>query len=172
LNASDDDAKNYIRIFTLLPKEEIEHLEAGHIVSPHLRLLQKTLAKEITIRVHSEEDYNAAVEASQILFNGSIEDLAKLSEELFLDIFDGVPQFEISKSDINAGVSIVDLLAEKTSVFPSKGEARKMIQGGGVAINKNKIEELELKVGESYLINKKYILIQKGKKNYFVMKAV
>ena len=157
---------------TLLTKEEIEHLEAGHLVSPHLRVLQKTLAKEITIHVHSEEDYNSAVEASQILFNGSLDDLAKLSEELFLDIFDGVPQFEISKSEINGGISIIDFLSEKTAIFPSKGEARKMIQGGGVAINKNKIDDLELKIDSSHLINSKYILIQKGKKNYFVIKAV
>ncbi|MGZ4034413.1 MAG: tyrosine--tRNA ligase [Bacteroidia bacterium] len=172
LNASDDDAKTYIRIFTLMSKEEIEHLETGHAVSPHLRVLQKALAKEITIRVHSEEDYNAAVEASEILFNGSIEDLAKLSEELFLDIFDGVPQFEVSKSDIDAGISVLDFLAEKTSVFPSKGEARKMIQGGGVAINKHKIEGIESVINSTLLINNKYILVQKGKKNYFVIKAV
>ncbi|MGZ6555066.1 MAG: tyrosine--tRNA ligase, partial [Bacteroidia bacterium] len=126
----------------------------------------------ITIRVHSEEDYNAAVEASEILFNGSIEDLAKLSEELFLDIFDGVPQFEVSKSDIDAGISVLDFLAEKTSVFPSKGEARKMIQGGGVAINKHKIEGIESVINSTLLINNKYILVQKGKKNYFVIKAV
>jgi tyrosyl-tRNA synthetase len=172
LNASDDDSKTYIRIFTLLTKEEIEHIEAGHIVSPHLRILQKAVAKEITIRVHSEEEYNSAVEASQILFNGSLEDLAQLSEDLFLDIFDGVPQFEMAKSEIVNGISVIDFLAEKTSVFPSKGEARKMIQGGGVALNKNKIEDVELKVNASHLINNKYILIQKGKKNYFVIKAV
>lgn len=172
LNASDDDAKNYIRIFTLLTKEEIEKIEAEHVAAPHLRALQKTLAKEITTRVHSEEDYNSAVKASQILFNGSLDDLARLSEELFLDVFDGVPQFEISKSEVNGGVSVIDFLAEKTTIFPSKGEARKMIQGGGVAINKNKIDDLELKIDSSHLINSKYILIQKGKKNYFVIKAV
>ena len=172
LNASDEDAKTYIRIFTLLSKEDIEKLETEHAVAPHLRALQKALAKDITIRVHSEDDYNAAVEASQILFNGSIEDLARLSEELFLDIFDGVPQFEVSRIEINHGVSIIDFLAEKTAVFPSKGEARKMIQGGGVALNKNKIEDLELKINSEQLINDKYMLIQKGKKNYFVIKAI
>ena len=171
LNASDDDVKNYIRIFTLFTKEEIEKLEAEHATAPHLRTLQKALAKDITIRVHSEADYNAAIEASQILFNGSLEDLAKLSEELFLDIFDGVPQFDISKKEIEAGVPVIDLLAEKTQVFPSKGEARKMIQGGGVLVNKTKVEDVELKVSASHLINNKYILVQKGKKNYFVIKA-
>jgi tyrosyl-tRNA synthetase len=171
LNASDDDVKNYIRIFTLFTKEEIEKLEADHNAAPHLRSLQKIVAKDITIRVHSEDDYNAAVEASQILFSGSLEDLAKLSEELFLDIFDGVPQFEISKTELGTGVSIIDLLAEKTQVFPSKGEARKMIQGGGVQINKTKVDDLDLKIETTHLINNKYILIQKGKKNYYVLKV-
>ena len=171
LNASDDDVKNYIRIFTLFTKEEIEKLEAEHATAPHLRTLQKALAKDITIRVHSEDDYNAAVEATQILFNGTLEDLAKLSEELFLDIFDGVPQFEVSQTEIESGIPLIDLLAEKTQVFPSKGEARKMIQGGGVLVNKAKIEDLELKIDGSHLINNKYILVQKGKKNYFVIKT-
>lgn len=172
LNASDADTKTYIRIFTLFTKEEVEALEAEHEKAPHLRVLQKALAKDITIRVHSEEDYNAAVEASQILFNGTIEDIGKLSEELFLDIFDGVPQFDIPKADLQAGVLVIDLLADKTKVFPSKGEARKMIQGGGVALNKSKVEDLEVKVSANHLINNKYVLIQKGKKNYFVLKAV
>lgn len=171
LNASDEDVKNYIRIFTLFTKEEVEKLELAHAASPHLRTLQKTLAKDITIRVHSEEDYNAAVEASQILFNGSLDDLAKLSEELFLDIFDGVPQFEVSKKEIESAIPVIDLLTEKTQVFPSKGEARKMIQGGGVLINKAKVEDVELKISALHLINNKYILIQKGKKNYFVIKV-
>ncbi len=172
LNASDADTKTYIRIFTLFTKEEIEALESEHEKAPHLRVLQKALAKDITIRVHSEEDYNAAVEASQILFNGTIEDLGKLSEDLFLDIFDGVPQFDISKTDLQAGIPVVDLLADKTKVFPSKGEARKMIQGGGVALNKSKVEDLEMKVSANHLINNKYMLIQKGKKNYFVLKVI
>lgn len=171
LNASDDDVKNYIRIFTLFAKEEIESLEAEHAEAPHLRVLQKALAKDITTRVHSEDDYNAAVGASQILFSGTLDDLAKLSEDLFLDIFEGVPQFEISKTELESGISIIDLLAEKTQVFPSKGEARKMIQGGGVLLNKAKVEDLELKIAASHLINSKYILVQKGKKNYFVIKV-
>ncbi|MBA3971272.1 MAG: tyrosine--tRNA ligase, partial [Bacteroidetes bacterium] len=126
---------------------------------------------DITTRVHSEEDYNAAIGASQILFSGTLDDLAKLSEELFLDIFDGVPQFEISKAELEAGISVIDLLADKTQVFPSKGEARKMIQGGGVLVNKAKVEDVEMKIEISHLINKKYILVQKGKKNYYVIKV-
>ncbi len=171
LNASDEDAKTYIRIFTLLTKVEIERLEAEHAITPHLRILQKTLAKEVTIRVHSEEDYNAAVEASQLLFSGTLEGLAKLSEKLFLDIFDGVPQFEISKKELEQGILIVDLLADKSQLFSSKGEARKMIQGGGVFVNKTKVEDVGLKITTSHLIGCKYILVQKGKKNYFVIRA-
>lgn len=173
LNASDEDAKTYIRIFTLFTKEEIEKLETEHATAPHLRALQKTLAKDITIRVHTEEDYNAAVEASEILFGkGTAESLQKLSEEDFLSVFEGVEQFEIAGSEIKSGIGIIDLVAEKTTVFPSKGEAKKMIQGGGVSINKSKIENLELKISTEHLINNKYILIQKGKKNYYVLKAV
>jgi tyrosyl-tRNA synthetase len=172
LNASDEDAKTYIRIFTLFTKEEIENLETEQAKAPHLRTLQKTLAKDITIRVHSEADYNAAVEASEILFGkGTTESLQKLSEDDFLSVFEGVEQFELSKSDIETGINIVDLVTEKTNIFPSKGEARKMIQGGGVAINKTKIENLELVVDVKSLINNKYILVQKGKKNYYVIKV-
>ncbi len=135
LNASDDDAKTYIRIFTLFTKEEIETLESEHIKAPHLRALQKALAKDITLRVHSEADYNAAVEASEILFGkGTAESLQKLSEEDFLSVFDGVEQFELNRTDIEKGIPIIDLLTEKTNIFPSKGEAKKMLQGGGVAI--------------------------------------
>jgi tyrosyl-tRNA synthetase len=173
LNASDEDAKTYIRIFTLFTKDEIEALEAEHEKAKHLRTLQKALAKDITIRVHSESDYNAAVEASEILFGkGTEESLKKLSEDDFLSVFEGVEQFDFSKTELDAGVSIIDLLAEKTKIFPSKGEARKMIVGGGVAVNKAKIEDVELKVNSSSLINNKYVLIQKGKKNYFVIRAV
>lgn len=173
LNASDDDAKTYIRIFTLFTKEEIEKLESEHENAKHLRILQKALAKDITIRVHSEEDYNAAVEASEILFGkGTAESLQKLSEEDFLNVFEGVAQSEVQLADISNGISIIDLLAEKTQLFPSKGEARKMIQGGGVSINKTKIENTELLVDKTFLIENKYILIQKGKKNYFIVKGV
>jgi tyrosyl-tRNA synthetase len=173
LNASDEDAKTFIRIFTLFSKEEIENLEAEHLKAPHLRALQKALAKDITIRVHSETDYNAAVEASEILFGkGTTESLQKLSEEDFLSVFDGVEQFELQRSDIDTGIPIVDLVAEKTKIFPSKGEAKKMLQGGGVAVNKTKIENLELLINGQFLINTKYILIQKGKKNYYVIKVI
>lgn len=172
LNASDEDSKTYIRIFTLLSKEEIEALESEHEKAKHLRILQKALAKNITVRVHSEQDYNSAFEASQILFNGTLDDLARLTEDLFLDIFDGVPQFEVFRSEIICGISFVDLLTEKTQIFPSKGEARKMLQGGGVALNKLKIENLEQSVNANHLINNKYILVQKGKKNYYVIKAI
>lgn len=172
LNASDEDAKTYIRIFTLFTKEEIENLEAEHAKAPHLRALQKALAKDITIRVHSEEDYNAAVEASEILFGkGTAESLQKLSEEDFLSVFDGIEQFELYKSDIEKGIPIIDLLTEKTTIFPSKGEAKKMLQGGGVAVNKTKIENLESLINNQFLINNKYILVQKGKKNYYVIKV-
>jgi tyrosyl-tRNA synthetase len=172
LNASDEDAKTYIRIFTLFTKEQIEALEAEQVAAPHLRALQKSLAKEITTRVHSEADYNAAVEASQILFNGTLEELSKLSEELFLDIFEGVPQFEISLSELDAGIPVIELLSEKAAVFPSKGEARKMIQAGGVSINKSKWEDISLPVNTSFLLNQKYMLVQKGKKNYYLLKTV
>jgi tyrosyl-tRNA synthetase len=172
LNASDEDAKTFIRIFTLMSKEEIEALETEHEKAKHLRILQKALAKDITIRVHSEQDYNSAIEASEILFKGSLNDLAKLEEGLFMDIFDGVPQFDISHSDTGSGISVIELLAEKTQIFPSKGEARKMIAGGGVSLNKTKIEDPEMKISAASLINNKYILVQKGKKNYFVIKAL
>jgi len=173
LNASDDDVKNYIRIFTLFTKEEIDKLETEHASAPHLRILQKALAKDITIRVHSETDYNAALEASEILFGkGTAESLKKLSEEDFFSVFEGVEQFEISRSEIEEGISIVDFTAEKTKIFPSKGEAKKMIQGGGVAVNKLKIENIEFMITSEHLINDKYILIQKGKKNYYVIKVV
>ena len=172
LNASDDDSKNYIRIFTLMSKEEIEALEAEHLKAPHLRLLQKALAKDITIRVHSEADHNAAIEASEILFGkGTTESLSKLSEDDFLSVFEGVPQVKISRADLEFGINIVDFLAEKTNVFPSKGEARKMIQAGGVAINKNKVDDVAYTISTKELLNGKYILVQKGKKNYFVLKA-
>ena len=173
MNASDEDAKTYIRIFTLFSKEEIEKLETEHETAKHLRVLQKALAKDISIRVHSEADYNAAVEASEILFGkGTTESLQKLSEDDFLSVFEGVEQSEVALAEITNGISIIDLLAEKTKIFPSKGEARKMIQGGGVSINKAKIENVELSIDKTSLIKDKYILVQKGKKNYFIVKVV
>ena len=172
LNASDEDTKTYIRIFTLFTKEEIESLETAHAAAPHLRTLQKALAKDITIRVHSEADYNAAVEASEILFGkGTAEGLQKLSEEDFLSVFEGVEQFAVSGQEVEAGINIVELITEKTKIFPSKGEARKMIQGGGVSVNKTKVENAEMTVNAEQLINNKYMLVQKGKKNYYVIKV-
>ena len=173
LNASDEDAKKYIRIFSLLAKEEIEAIEAEHEQAPHTRALQKALAKDVTIRVHSEEAYETAVAASEILFGkGTEESLRKLSESDLLSVFDGVPQFEISKSELENGIGIIDLLSDKAAVFPSKGEARKMIQGNGVSINQNKVSAIDLSIDSSFLISGKYILAQRGKKNYFLIKAV
>lgn len=172
LNVSDEDAKNYIRYFTLLSEEEIETLEAQHNAVPHERILQKTLAKDVTVRVHNENDYKAAVDATEILFKGSLDDLGKLDEKMFLEIFDGVPHFEISKSSLNNNLGLIDLLSVNTAIFPSKGEARKMLQAGGVSVNKEKVASADAQIGAQNLINNKYILIQKGKKNYFLVKAV
>ncbi len=170
LNASDEDSKNFIRIFTLKTKEEIESLEAEHQKAMYLRLLQKELAKDITIRVHSQKDYQAAIEASEILFgSGTTEGLQKISETDLLSVFEGVPQISFSKSEIDAGINIVELLGEKTKIFPSKGEARKMIQGGGVFLNKEKMLDMEYIVTLKNVIKEKYILAQKGKKNYFLI---
>ncbi|MBL6657421.1 MAG: tyrosine--tRNA ligase [Flavobacteriales bacterium] len=167
LNSSDEDVKNYIRIFTLLTKEEIEKLEAQHEEAPHMRILQKTLAEDITIRVHSKEDLDAAIKASNILFGKSTsEDLLSLDEDTFLSVFEGVPQFSISKDDLSS--DIFDFLAEKTQVFSSKGEARRMIQSNAVSINKEKITA-EKVLSENDLISQKYLLVQKGKKNYFLI---
>jgi tyrosyl-tRNA synthetase len=172
LNTSDADAEKYIKIFTILPKKTIDQLIEEHHLAPHHRQLQKVLAKEVTCMVHSEADYLVAVEASEILFGkGTEETLRKLGEETFLSVFEGVPQFEIAKSDLEEGINIVDLLAEKTSVFPSKGEARRTITGGGVAVNKVKVEGHDEIIAISKLIGGKYLLVQKGKKNYFLLIA-
>jgi len=172
LNTSDVDAEKYIKIFTILPKETVDQLIEEHQQAPHLRQLQKVLAKEVTCMVHSEADYNLAVEASEILFGkGTEETLRKLDEATFLSVFEGVPQFEIAKTELETGINIIDLLAEKTSVFPSKGEARRTIAGGGVAVNKAKVEGPDEIVALSKLIGGKYILVQKGKKNYFLLIA-
>jgi tyrosyl-tRNA synthetase len=170
LNASDTDVENYIRIFTVKTKSEIDALIEEHKNAPHLRILQKELAKDITIRVHSEKDYAAALEASEILFGkGTSESLSNLSNDDLLAVFEGVPQFNVSVLDLNSGISIVDFLAEKTAVFPSKGEARKMIDGGGVSINKTKVESQDFLINKNSLLNGKYILVQRGKKNYFLI---
>ncbi|HEX5001759.1 MAG TPA: tyrosine--tRNA ligase [Bacteroidia bacterium] len=170
LNAADEDAKKYIRIFTLLPEEEINKLEAEQQQAPESRALQKAMAKEITSRVHSPEDYQNAVEASQILFGQSTSDQLKtINEKLLLEIMEGVPTSNISKSELESGIGIVDLLSEKTSVFSSKGEARKMVSGGGVSINKQKITDPATVVGVDALLQQKYLLLQKGKKNYYLV---
>ena len=170
LNVSDADAEKYIKIFTALSREEIEALVAEQAQDPGLRPLQKRLAKEITIMVHSEQDYEAAVEASQILFsNKASETLRKIDEDTLLAVFEGVPQFEVAKADIEAGVKLADLLTEKAAVFPSKGELRKLAQQGGLSINKEKVADVNISAEGSMLLNDKYILAQKGKKNYFLL---
>lgn len=173
LNASDEDAISYIKIFTLLDKETIDSLVALHQEAPHLRLLQKRLAKEVTCMVHSEEEYNKAVDASDILFGkGTEESLRTLDEQTFLSVFEGVPLFEVTNSDLTNGINVVDLLADKTAIFPSKGEARRTLTGGGVSINKAKVDSAEIVINASNLIGDKYLLVQKGKKNYFLVRAV
>lgn len=172
LNVSDADAEKYLKIFTFLTKEEIEALAAEHEANPGARPMQKRLAKELTVMVHSEKDYEAAVEASAILFsNHAAEALRGLDERTLLDVFEGVPRFTISKEELDAGIPVLDLLAVKTGVFPSKGEARKMIQGGGVSINKEKYSDPAGIIGTEALLGGKYIHIQKGKKNHFLISA-
>lgn len=169
LNCSDEDSKRYIRIFTLRSKEEIEAMEKEHEAAPHLRILQKTLARDLTTRVHSAEDLQAAENASEILFGkGTSESLASLSEQMFLAVFDGVPQVEISKELLNNPIGIVDFLTEHTQIFAFKGEARRMLKDNGVAINKNKVQE-SFVIDNTSLMNNKYILVQKGKKNYYII---
>ena len=172
MNVSDADAERYIKIFTMLSKEEIDSLVAEQQAAPHLRPLQKRLAKEITIMVHSEADYNAAVEASGILFgNATSEALKKLDEDTLLSVFEGVPQFEVAKSDIEAGIKAVDLFTEKAAVFSSKGEMRKLVQGGGVSLNKEKLAASDQEITASDLLDGKYLLVQRGKKNYYLLIA-
>ncbi|MBO7316504.1 MAG: tyrosine--tRNA ligase [Paludibacteraceae bacterium] len=169
LNVSDDDAKKYIKIFTSLSKEEIDALTEEHDQAPHLRTLQKRLAKEVTTMVHSENDYNMALEASNILFGkATSEALKKLDEVTLLAVFEGVPQFEIDKNDLN-DMKIAELFTEKAAVFSSKGEMRKMVQNGGLSINKEKVADFESQFTQDMLLNDKYILVQKGKKNYYLL---
>lgn len=169
LNTTDADAEKYIKIFTILPPAEIDTLIERHRENPGLRELQKVLAKEITILIHGEEAYNSALEASNILFGKATADsLRKLDEDTLLAVFEGVPQFNISKADLNAGIGIVDFLAEKTSILNSKGEARRALKANGISINKEKVTE-ELIINPGNLIGDKYILAQSGKKNYFLV---
>ena len=171
LNATDTDAERFIKFYTFLPKEEIEALIEDHKIAPHERKLQRKLAEEVTIWVHGKEEYEKALKASQILFGQSTaEDLVSLDEELFLQVFDGVPQKEISKSEL-VGSNIVDLISEKTGFLKSKGEAKRELAGNSISINKTKVAE-DYSVSESDLIDGKFLLIQKGKKNYFIVKGI
>lgn len=172
LNVSDADAEKYIKIFTELTREEVEELVALQAQDPGQRPLQKRLAKELTTMVHSAEDYEAAVEASQILFsNKAGEILHKIDEPTLLAVMEGVPTFEIARADLEAGLPLTDLLTDRAKVFPSKGEMRKMVQGGGVSINKEKIADAYAPSSTSMLLNDKYILVQRGKKNYYLLIA-
>lgn len=172
LNVSDDDAARYIKIFTSLPKEEIDALTKEHMEAPHLRVLQKRLAKEVTCMVHSEADYNAAVEASGILFGNATSDaLKRLDEATLLAVFEGVPQFEVSKDELVAGIKAVDLFTDKASIFTSKGEMRKLTQGGGVSLNKEKLVAFDQQITQADLLDEKYLLVQRGKKNYYLLIA-
>ena len=170
LNASDDDTKKWIRIFTLKTQQEIESLEAEHDTAPHLRVLQKALAEDITIRTHSVEALETAIKTSEFLFgNGSLEFFKTLNDDQVLEIFEGIPQFDISKAEFEQGIDAATLLAEKSSVFASKGEAKKLIQGGGVSVNKEKIADPQGIFNNGNLLNGKFIIVQKGKKNYFLL---
>ena len=172
LNTSDGDAKTYIRIFTLFDKSTIVGLEAEHDGAPHLRILQKALAKDITYRVHGEAAYEKAIKSSEFLFgNIGIEFLSELNDAEVIALFEGVPNFNISLSLMQQGVNVTDLLAGHTAVFPSKGEAKKMIQGGGASINKLKINSVDDNYTIDNLINCKFLVAQKGKKNYFLIIA-
>lgn len=172
LNASDDDTKKWIRIFTLKTQEEIESLEAEHDTAPHLRVLQKALAEDITIRTHSVEALETAIKTSEFLFgNGSLEFFKTLNDNQVLEIFEGIPQFEILKAELEQGIDAATLLAEKSSVFASKGEAKKLIQGGGVSVNKEKIADPQGVFNNGNLLNDKFIIVQKGKKNYYLLIA-
>ena len=171
LNCSDVDSERYIKIFTLLSRQEIERLIAEHQKAPHQRLLQKALAEDITIRVHGKEAYDTALEASSILFGkATTEALHRLPEDVFLAVFDGVPMYDVSSEDIVTGVEVVELLATKTSIAKSKGEARRMLKEGSISINKQRVNENDV-VDTGHLINNIYILVQRGKKNYFLVKT-
>ena len=170
LNVSDEDAEKYLKIFTMLKREEIEALISEHAEVPHIRMMQRKLAEELTVMVHSHEEYEMALEASGILFGkGTTESLKLIREDVFLSVFEGVPQFELPSSDIDRDV--LELLAVDTTVFSSKGEARRMISGGGVSINKQKLSGPEQHITSDDFINNKYLLVQKGKKNYYLIRV-
>ena len=168
INVSDQDAEKYIKIFTLLSKDEIDDIVSAHREAPHQRLLQKTLASEVTTMVHSEEDYKAAVDASEILFGkATAESISNIREDMFLSVFEGVPRFELDQA--RGSASIMEILSSETSVFNSKGELRRMVQGGGLMINKKKVTDPESHLHQNDFINGKYLIVQKGKKNYFLI---
>lgn len=172
LNVSDADAEKYIKIFTSIGREEIDALVESHQQAPHLRTLQHRLAEEITVMVHSREDLEAAMEASNILFgNATSEALKRLDEDTLLAVFDGVPQYRVAMSDLEAGTKAIELLTDKAPVFPSKGEMRKLVQSGGVSINKVKLDDQDSSISQTDLLNNRYLLVQKGKKNYFLLIA-
>lgn len=172
LNVSDEDAVKYIKIFTTLGQEEIQAIINEHNKAPHERFLQKRLAEEVTVMVHSRNDYEGAVEASQILFGkGTTETLKKMNEATFLSVFEGVPVFDVNMDVIKNKASIAELCAEKSQVFASKGELRRLVQGGGLSLNKIKIEDADMPVTGEMLLNDKYILVQKGKKNYYLIRV-
>lgn len=173
MNVSDEDAGRFIRIFTSLDREEIEALEAEHREAPHKRILQSKLAEEITVMVHSREEYDLAVQASQILFGrSSVETLHKLNEETFLSVFDGVPMAEVSKDKLSASIGLMDLLVGECKFFNSNSELRKLIQSGGVSLNGEKVKDFQYQPTSADLLNDKYMLIQRGKKNFFLVKMV
>jgi len=171
LNVSDEDAAKYIKIFTILGKAEIDDVIEEHNKAPHERLLQRRLAEELTVMVHSRSDYDGAVEASQILFGkGTTESLVKMSESTFLSVFEGVPVFEVKREIFESGVTLTDLCTMHSQVFASKGEMRRLVQGGGVSLNKIKVEDPDMPLASDLLLNSKYLLLQKGKKNYFLIR--
>ncbi|MDR2593109.1 MAG: tyrosine--tRNA ligase [Chitinispirillales bacterium] len=170
LNCTDDDAPKLLRFFTLMSQEEIAALETQHKTAPHERIMQRALAADVTTRVHSEEECKKAIDASEILFGkGSTEALTALSEDDFLSVFDGVPQCRVPRADVDAGTQVIDLVTDKSKFFPSRGEARRMISQGGLSVNKIKIDDPAFAVGADMLLNGKYLLLQKGKKSYFVV---
>jgi tyrosyl-tRNA synthetase len=172
LNVSDEDAAKYIKIFTVLPQKEIKNIVSEHDKAPHERILQKRLAEEVTVMVHSRGEYEGAVEASQILFGkGTTETLKKMSENTFLSVFEGVPVFDVKMDILVKGVTIADLCTEHSHVFSSRGELRRLVQGGGFSINKEKVDNPDIVVNRESLLNKKYLLIQKGKKNYYLIRV-
>lgn len=173
LNVADDDAEKFIRIFTMLSRSEIDDLVRAQRAEPHMRLLQKRLAEEVTVMAHSREDYDAAVEASQILFGkGTTEQLRRMDESTFLAVFEGVPMYDVSSETLASGITIADLCAVHTTIAESKGELRRLIQGGGVSLNKGRVDNADMTVTADQLLNKRYLLLQKGKKNYYLIRVI